>query len=196
MRATDPRFAALFDPRGVIVAGASSHPGKFGFVALHNILANGYAGPVFATNRDGGEILGVHAMTSIEELPHGAADLVFVCTPASANAELLRACAAKGVRAAFVTSGGYGEAGDAGRKAEQDLVALADELGLLVAGPNGQGVVSTRSSLCAQIVAPYPPRGHIAIASQSGNFISSFENYAVHSGVGVSRAVRRVTRPR
>ena len=24
-------FRALFDPRGVVVAGASSHPGKFGF---------------------------------------------------------------------------------------------------------------------------------------------------------------------
>ena len=45
------RFSPLFDPRGVLVAGASSHPGKFGFVALHNILAGGYAGRVFATDR-------------------------------------------------------------------------------------------------------------------------------------------------
>jgi acetyltransferase len=43
--------------------------------------------------------------------------------------------------------------------------------------------------LCAQIVAPFPPRGHIGIASQSGNFVSSFENYAQLTGVGVSRAV-------
>jgi len=56
-------------------------------------------------------------------------------------------------------------------------------------GPNGQGVVSTPASLCAQIVAPYPPRGRIAIASQSGNFVSSFMNYARHHEVGVSRAV-------
>ena len=49
---------------------------------------------------------------------------------------------------------------------------------MLVAGPNGQGVVSTPSSLCAQIVAPYPPAGPIGIASQSGNFVSSFMNYA------------------
>ncbi len=40
------RFAALFEPRGVVVAGASSHPGKFGFVAAHNLLAAGYAGQV------------------------------------------------------------------------------------------------------------------------------------------------------
>jgi acetyltransferase len=60
---------------------------------------------------------------------------------------------------------------------------------MLLAGPNGQGVVSTPAHLCAQIVAPYPPAGRIAIASQSGNFVSSFENWAVQTGVGVSRAV-------
>ena len=29
----------LFEPRGVIVTGVSSHPGKFGFVTLDNILS-------------------------------------------------------------------------------------------------------------------------------------------------------------
>ena len=182
-------FRALFDPAGVAVAGASTHPGKFGFVALHNILAAGFPGAVYATNRDGAEVLGRPTLTSLEELPDGAADLVFVCTPASANPEVLRQAAAKGVKAAFIASAGYGEAGDAGRRAQDELVALADELDLLVVGPNGQGVVSTPSSLCAQIVAPYPPAGRIAIASQSGNFVSSFMNLARASGVGVSRAV-------
>lgn len=183
------RFDPLFDPAGIVVAGVSSHPGKFGFVALHNILSSGYEGRVFGTNREGGEVLGLSLMRSVDELEPGVADLVFVCTPAAANVELLRACAAKGVRAAFVTSAGYGEAGDEGRHAEGELVALADELGMLLAGPNGQGVVSTPSKLCAQIVAPYPPTGTIAIASQSGNFVSSFQNYAVQTGIGVSRAV-------
>ncbi|MBI2708407.1 MAG: CoA-binding protein [Actinobacteria bacterium] len=188
-RPSDEAFRALFEPRGVIVAGASSHPGKFGFVSLHNLLAAGYSGRVFATNREGVEVLGVPTARGVEELPDGAADLVFVCTPASANPDLLRACAAKGVRAAFLTSAGYGEAGAQGRRAQDDLVALADEVGILLAGPNGQGVVSTPASLCAQIVAPYPPAGRIGVASQSGNFVSSFLNYAVHSGVGISRAV-------
>ena len=183
------QFDALFDPRGVIVAGASSHPGKFGFVALHNILASGYRGAIAATNREGVDVLGIRTAGSIDDVPDGAYDLAFVCTPADANPDLLRACARRGVRAAFVTSAGYGEAGDDGRAAEQDLVALADELGILLAGPNGQGVISTPSRLCAQIVAPYPPPGTIGIASQSGNFVSSFNNLAQSSGVGVSRAV-------
>jgi acetyltransferase len=183
------RFAPLFDPRGVLVAGASSHPGKFGFVALHNLLAGGYGGKVFATNREGGEVLGIPCATSVDDLPDGEIDLVFVCTPASANPDLLRACAAKGVRAAFVTSAGYGEAGEEGLRAQAELVALADELGMVLAGPNGQGLVSTPSSMCAQIVAPLPPPGRIGVASQSGNFVSSFMNYAVQTGVGISRAV-------
>jgi acetyltransferase len=182
-------FRALFEPRGVVVAGASSHPGKFGFVSLHNLLAAGYEGRVFATNRDAVEVLGVKTVADIADLPDDEADLVFVCTPASVNPDLLRACAAKGIRAAFVTSAGYGEAGDEGRAAERELVALAAELGILLAGPNGQGVVSTPAKLCAQIVAPYPPPGRIAIASQSGNFVSSFMNWSVQTGVGISRAV-------
>jgi len=134
-------------------------------------------------------VLGVDTVRSIDDLPNGPWDLVFVCTPAAANVDLLRACAKRGVRAAFLTSAGYGEAGEQGRRAERELVALADELGILLAGPNGQGVVSTPAKLCAQIVAPYPPPGRIAIASQSGNFVSSFQNWAVQTGVGVSRAV-------
>jgi acyl-CoA synthetase (NDP forming) len=188
-RWTAEQLRALFEPRGVVVAGASTHPGKFGFVSLHNLLAAGFEGRVFGTNLDGQEVLGVATVTSIDELPDGQADLVFVCTPASTNPELLKAAAAKGIRAAFVTSAGYGEAGEAGRRAQEELLALADELGVLLAGPNGQGLVSTPVHLCAQIVAPYPPAGRIAVASQSGNFVSSFMNYARQTGVGISRAV-------
>jgi len=189
-RRIDPaRFRALFDPRGVVVTGASSHPGKFGFVALHNLLASGYEGDVGATNRSGEEVLGITTVPDVADLRSGDWDLAFVCTPAAANADLLRACAARGIGAAFLTSAGYGEAGDEGRRAESELIALADELGILLAGPNGQGVVSTPARLCAQIVAPYPPAGSIGVASQSGNFVSSFLNLSRATGVGISRAV-------
>ena len=188
-RPTDDQFRALFEPRGVVVSGASTHPGKFGFVSLHNLLASGYAGGVYGTNLKGEDVLGVTTVADIDSLPDGEIDLVFVCTPASANPDLLRACAAKGVRAAFLTSAGYGEAGEEGQRAERELVTLADELGILLAGPNGQGVVSTPVDMCVQIVAPNPPAGGIGVASQSGNFVSSFLNLSRSTGVGISRAI-------
>ena len=186
---TRAHFDALFEPKGVVIAGASPHPGKFGFVALHNLLAAGYQGRVYGTNLQAESVLGIETVTSIDQLPDGAADLVVVCTPAAANQELLRSSARRGIRAAFITSAGYGEAGPEGRDAERELIALGHQLGVLVAGPNGQGVVSTPARLCAQIVAPYPPPGRIGVASQSGNFVSSFMNLAIASGVGISRAV-------
>ena len=59
----------------------------------------------------------------------------------------------------------------------------------MLAGPNGQGLVSTPASLCAQIVGPYPPAGRIGLASQSGNLASALMNMSVLSGVGISRAI-------
>ncbi len=184
------RLGSLFDPRGVVVAGASSHPGKFGFVSLHNILANRFTGTVAATNREGVEVLGVPTVPSIADLDSGIdVDLAFICTPAAANIDILRQCADRGITAAFVTSAGYAEADDGGAILQDELIRVAEEVGIVVAGPNGQGLVSTPSSLCAQIVAPYPPAGSIGVASQSGNLVSSFMNLANASGVGISRAV-------
>ena len=182
-------YRALFSPRAVVVVGASSHPGKFGFVSLHNILSSKFAGKVYATNLQNEIILGIQTISSIDDLPLDEIDLAFFCTPASANPQLLRQCAERGIRAAFIASAGYREAGTHGEQAEQDLVQLAADLDMLIAGPNGQGVVSTPVSLCAQIVGPYPPRGGISVASQSGNFVSSFLNYARQTGVGIARAI-------
>ncbi|HEB90209.1 MAG TPA: hypothetical protein ENI85_11610 [Deltaproteobacteria bacterium] len=184
------RFRPLFHPRGIVVAGVSSHPGKFGFVTFHNLLRFGFRGEVFGVKPDAAEVLGRPTWASVEDLPEDAPlDLVFLCTPNKANVGLLRACAKRGVRAAFVTSAGYGEAGEEGKALQRELVEVAAELDMLLIGPNGQGVISTPESMCAQIVAPYPPPGRIGVASQSGNLVSSFLNHAVATGVGISKAV-------
>jgi acetyltransferase len=145
------RLRPLFYPRGIIVTGVSSHPGKFGTVAYHNLLRFGYAGKVFPINRDAAEVLGRPTFADVADVPKGAADLAVVCTPARVNADLLRACTGVGVRAAFIASGGYREADAEGAELERQLVALADELDMVIVGPNGQGLVSTSVSMCAQL---------------------------------------------
>jgi len=183
------KLRPLFFPRGIVMTGVASHPGKFGAVAFHNLLRYGFRGPVFAIKPDGAEVMGRATLRDVSEVPQGAADLAFLCTPAKLNAELLRACAARGVRAAYVASGGYGEAGEEGAQLERELVRCAEELGVVLAGPNGQGVISTEVSMCAQIAAPYPPPGAISLVSQSGNVGSSFMNYGCMTGIGFSKAV-------
>lgn len=182
-------FDALFNPRGVVVVGASTHPGKFGFVSLHNLITCGYQGGIYATHLERAEVLGIQSVATIDDLPDHKVDLAFVCTPASTNIEILKACARRDIRAVYITSAGYGEAGDSGERAQELLKQTAHELGILLVGPNGQGLISTPMNLCAQIVGPYPPRGGISLVSQSGNFVSSFMNYSRFTGVGIARAI-------
>ncbi|MXW76261.1 MAG: hypothetical protein F4Z58_09525 [Acidimicrobiaceae bacterium] len=183
------RFRALFEPRGIVVAGVASHPGKFGFVAYHNIRACGYRGALYGTNLEEVDVLGERTYRSVAEVPDADLDLVFLCVPATAAAEVLRQAADRGITAAFCTPAGYAETGTDGRRLQEELAALADDLGILLAGPNGQGLISTPVDLCAQIVAPMPPAGPIGIASQSGGFVSAFANLARQSSVGISRAI-------
>lgn len=182
------RLDLLFEPRGVLVAGVSGHPGKFGFVALHHLLAGGYRGAVFALGREP-EVLGHKTLADIAEVPDGVVDLAFLCVPPAAVPALMRACAAKGIGAVFVASSGYAEAGEDGRRAEIDLAELARELGLVLAGPNGMGLLSNPARLSLQIAGPRAPAGSIGVVSQSGNVVMASTNFARLTGIGLSRAV-------
>ena len=179
----------MFNPRGICVVGASTHPGKFGFVALHNLLVSGYQGRVIAIGRGAESYLDAETYADVSDMPAGVVDAAFICTPRDGNVAILEQLAGKGVRAVFVATAGYREADSDGAIAERLLVETAIRLGLTLAGPNGQGLVSTPSQMCLQIVAPFPPRGPIGIASQSGNFVSTWMNMARSRNVGISRAL-------
>ena len=118
------RFQALFEPRGIIVAGAATHPGKFGFVAYHNLRAAGFEGALYGTNLAGEEVLGEATYTSVAEVPDCDFDLIFLGMPAKATAEVLRQAADRGITAAFCSSGGYAEIDAAGRSSARSASIL------------------------------------------------------------------------
>ena len=179
----------LFNPCGVVVVGASTHPGKFGFVALHNILSNGFEGKIVATNPKTPKILGIQTLSSVTEIPNDSVEAAIVCLGPEQAIDVLPDLASIGVKAAFVVSGGFRESSDAGYDLENKLVESAISLGISIAGPNGQGFISTPARLCAQIVSPYPPAGSISIASQSGNVLSALLNHSRARNIGIARAI-------
>ena len=85
MSAILERLRPLFYPRGIIVTGVSTHPGKFGSVAYHNLIANGYAGELFPINRDGATCFGRPTYKAIADVPFRRADLAFICTSVGSN---------------------------------------------------------------------------------------------------------------
>jgi hypothetical protein len=146
-------------------------------------------GKVFATNLQGEEVLGIQTVPSMLDVPQGEADLVFVCTPAGANPQLLRDCCGAGHQGCVHHLGGLRRGGRGGSGGRTGAGRAGRGAGHPHRRPNGQGVVSTPAKLCAQIVAPNPPPGRIGVASQSGNFVSSFMNLGVQTGIGFSRGV-------
>ena len=188
-QALDKQFDPLFNPKGIAVVGVSSHPGRFGSVAFHNIMRFGYAGNIFPINRDGAKVFGIDSYKDVSDIPEDQADLAFIATPPSVNEDVLQKASERGIKAAFVAAGGYSESDNSGKELEKSLVELANSLDMTIAGPNGQGIVSTNIDLCAQIAAPYPPKGSISLISQSGNILSSLMNHAIRTGVGVNKAI-------
>ena len=147
----------------MIVAGASSHPGQVRVrrAAQHPAarVRRARCSPPTSTRRRS-DPRRHRARRRSRRARRCGRPRVRVHARSSVNVDVLRDCARQGVRAAFVMTGGYAETGDAGRARRARAGRRRRRaLGLLLAGPNGQGIVSTPSSLCAQMVAPYPPRG-------------------------------------
>lgn len=164
----------IFDPRSVVVVGASTDPAKRGFQILRALAASGYDGNVLPVNPKGGTILDFEVHPSIAELPHGA-DLAVFCTPARAAPDLLRECGRKGIAGAVVLAVGFGESGEEGRRLQEALLEAGRESGVRIVGPNTSGLLNMQRGV--NLVGARGVRaGSIALLVQSGNIALSMMN--------------------
>jgi len=184
--AEEATLEALFNPTSVAVAGAA--PGKAGQLFLDSILASGFRGNVYAINPKGAEVSGVRAYTSIGEVP-GPVDYLVCCIPAPAVPQLIKDCAAKGVKAISIFTAGFSESGlETGRQLEAEVSRLARATGVRIIGPNCLGVYCPRAALCFATDFPSEP-GRVALIGQSGGNTSYLIRAAAHRGVRFSKAI-------
>ncbi len=178
------------------VVGASATPHKPGNDVIQNILANGYEGKLYLVNPKGDEILGMKACRSIQDLPEGI-DLAIIILPAQANAQAIRRCAAKGIKAIVLAAGGFSEVDASGEALQEELLRAIAETRVRVIGPNTSGHTSTPFRFTSSF---FPlgeiPRGPISYLTQTGNFathtmryISTGENFGIARFVGLGNKV-------
>jgi acyl-CoA synthetase (NDP forming) len=174
----------IFKPKSVAVIGASTAPGKLGHDILANLKNGGFPGPLYPINPKAEEILGLPVYKSVADTP-APPELAVVVIPARIVASTLEQCAAAGVKAAIVITGGFAEAGPDGERLQDELAQVVRQTGLRVVGPNCQGVNMPHQHLCAS----WPlitTRGKIAFASQSGTVGAAFLDLAAAEQLGVS----------
>ena len=180
----------FFAPRAVAVVGASRQRGTIGGELFHNLLAYGFAGPVYPVNPRASVVQSVVAYPSVEAIP-GPVDLAVIVTPAEHVVEAAQACARKGVRALVVISAGFGETGDAGRARQAELLRVCRASGMRLIGPNCMGIINTDPAvrLNATFAPVDPPEGRIGFMSQSGALGLAILDYARMLGLGISTFV-------
>jgi len=156
----------LFSPESIAVVGASRTPGKMGYDIVRALVESPFSGAVYPINRDGGEVLGLAAYTSLHQTPT-VPSLALVVVPSDDVVQTLRDAAAAGVRIAQVLSSGFGETGRDGQRAEAEISELAVSSGLRIVGPNCVGTYSARAGFGWTTRASYEPGG-VSFVSQSG----------------------------
>jgi acyl-CoA synthetase (NDP forming)/RimJ/RimL family protein N-acetyltransferase len=187
-RAESRSIGRLLSPRSVAVIGASRDPHSVGQTVLRNLLAGGFAGPVYPVHPSAPAVLSVRAYPAISDVP-GDVDLAVVAVPAEGVNEVVAQCAAKGVRGLVVLSAGFGEAGTEGRERQNELVRLARANGMRVVGPNCLGVADNAIGLNATLAPTLPRRGPVGLFSQSGALGIAILRWAAERDLGLSTFV-------
>lgn len=174
----------LFNPNGIAIVGASSNPGKAGFVALRNMKEKGYPGAVYPVNPRETEILGYPCSRSLREI-QGNVELVVLIMPSkliySVMDDLDRRMEDRGdVRFIVCAAADYAETKTPeGCDRQARLMATAQRFGIRVVGPNCIGVIDNRSWVDTTFVdtgIPFSSFGEpsgISFLSQSGALASA-----------------------
>ena len=177
-------------PTSVAVIGASRDRGTPGAEVFHNLLAGGFAGPVYPVNPAATVVQSVAAYPSVREVP-GTVDLAIIAVPPDAVVRAAADCAEAGARALVVLSAGFAETDGAGAERQRQLLAVCRQTGMRLVGPNCLGVVNTDPAvrLDAQF-GPYAPvAGRVGFLSQSGALGLAIIDHANELGLGLSSFV-------
>ncbi|HUT52210.1 MAG TPA: CoA-binding protein [bacterium] len=188
----DQRLRALdylFRPRSVAFVGATEKLQKWGFIVFNNLITGGYEGKLYPVNPGRETVLGLTAYPSVRDIP-GEVDLAVFTVPAREVPAALDDCLMKRVKAGVVISAGFKELGGEWADVEMEMVRKARAGGMVLVGPNGQGICNPAAKLFAWMPHLYFPRpGKVAVISQSGNVQGILVEEVQKAGFGVSKGV-------
>ncbi len=177
-------------PRSIAVIGALRRRETIGGEILHNLIAGGFNGPVYAVNEHADLVQSVPAYPSVTQIK-GGVELAVIAVPAERVVRVARECASVGVRALLVISAGFAECGEQGARRQRELVEVCRDAGIRLVGPNSIGVLNTSPDV--RLNATFAPHqaapGRIGFLSQSGGLGIAIIEAAGRLGVGLSSFV-------
>ncbi len=185
----DSSLTPFFNPKGVVVIGASTSPEKLGYGVARNLIASGYRGTIHFVSQKSGQLFGHQLYASLSEVPDPV-DLAILIVPPNATPEAIEACGQRRIKAATIVTGGFREVGEEGAALEQKCVDVARKHGVRLLGPNCIGTLDTHLPLDTTFLQPpMPTQGGIGFISHSGAFAAAVIDWARGQGFGFSQIV-------
>ncbi|TMJ74443.1 MAG: acetate--CoA ligase family protein [Alphaproteobacteria bacterium] len=179
-----PDLRPLLSPDSVAIIGAAADSSLRGRLT-QQLVEHGFDGRIYPVTRSQTEVLGHKAYAAVGDIPE-AADLAIILVPAAYVVSTIEQCAARGIPAAIVISSGFAEEkSEEAAARDQALRAIAKRTGMVIAGPNSEGLVNPLRPL----VATFSPVFHdpnepllpqnsrakpIAVSCQSGALTFAF----------------------
>ncbi|MFO7681798.1 MAG: acetate--CoA ligase family protein [Chloroflexota bacterium] len=185
----DPTLIPFFEPKGIVLIGASTKPTSLGFGVARNMVQCGYPGAIHFVNPKGGRLWERPLYPTLAAVPNPV-DLAVLLIPAPLAPQTLADCGERGIRAAIIASGGFRETGETGAALEADCLRIARQYNMRLIGPNCIGLLDTHLPLDTTFLTPPGPnRGDIAFISHSGAICAALIDWSFGQGFGFSRLV-------
>jgi acyl-CoA synthetase (NDP forming) len=183
------RLRTLLSPKSVAIVGASDRL-AWSSGAFRNFANLGFEGSVHLVNRRGGVVHGRPAATSCQDIGEPV-DLALMLVGAAAVPDALADVAAAGIQNAVVLAAGFGETGEDGASAQQQLAELCLRLDITCVGPNCLGFVNVldRAPGWSGVLPPRLGPGAVAVVSQSGATASEIATFASAQNIGISHMI-------
>jgi acyl-CoA synthetase (NDP forming) len=155
----------MMSPRAVAVIGASNDPTKVGGRVLASLVQQAPHLHTYPVNPRGGFTQGIRTLQSVDELPSDI-DVAVIALEATLVADAIASCARRGIKAAIVLSGGFGEAGNV--EAELEVRETARRVGVRLCGVNTNGLVGDVPLTFTQATEGERVEGGVSFVTQSG----------------------------
>jgi acetyltransferase len=179
----------LFYPESIAIFGLSSKSSNIPRMTLENMLRWGYRGRIFGINPKGEDIHvdGIKIYRSLADLPE-VPDLAYCLIPARFVPDVVEQCGRFGIRRMAISSGGFSEFSEEGRKLAEKTLGAARKWGIRFVGPNGVTVANTANGLCLPFVPLHKaPEGGMSVIAQSGGVALMMFNFLVDENIGMAK---------
>lgn len=167
--------SSLIHPKSIAVIGASENMSKPGGKVLENLIDGKFSGIIYGVNPKPIDVKGVRHLAHVSDIE--SVDLAILAIPAQYCLETIEILIEKGTRAFIIYSASFSEAGEEGKRLEEEITRVINEVNGTLIGPNCIGIIHEDfKGVFTTPVPEYDPQGCEFITSSGATAVFLLES--------------------